>query len=112
MIESVNNSNPLAASALRSQANEQQDRAQAEQAEAAPERSVTAPAGDSVSLSAVSGPPSSERLSTSLQNTDQASQSAARVVNLFQQQPELAATAQGGQVTPEKADAYLKASIG
>lgn len=49
---------------------------------------------------------------TSIQNSEQAQQVAADVVNLFQQQPELAASAQGGRLSAEKADAFLTASIG
>ena len=49
---------------------------------------------------------------TSIQNAQQAEETANRVVELFQTEPELAATAQGGQVTSEKVDAYLSANIG
>ena len=49
---------------------------------------------------------------TSIQNADQASETASRVVSLIQQQPELAATAQGGQVNSAKVDAAIQANIG
>lgn len=49
---------------------------------------------------------------TSIQNTDQAQETASRVASLIQQQPELAVTAQGGQITPEKVDIAIQANIG
>ena len=49
---------------------------------------------------------------TSIQDAQQAEETANRVVELFQNEPELAATAQGGRVTSEKVDAYLSANIG
>lgn len=44
---------------------------------------------------------------TSIQNSQQAREVADRVSSLLQQQPELAATAQGGRVTSEKVNAQL-----
>ncbi len=49
---------------------------------------------------------------TNIQNADQAQETASRVSNLFQQEPQLAVTAQGGQITPEKVDVAIQANIG
>ena len=51
-------------------------------------------------------------LAKRVQDADQAQETASRVVSLFQEQPELAATAQGGRVTSEKVDAYLSQNFG
>ena len=69
-------------------------------------------ASDSVTITsdAVEAPESTTQ--TTIQNADEAQETASRVVSLFQEQPELAATAQGGRVTSEKVDAYLSQNFG
>ncbi len=67
---------------------------------------------DTVTISANAVTETGSTQDTTIQNTQQAEDTANRIVELFQEQPELAATAQGGQVNSEKVDAYLSANIG
>ncbi len=67
---------------------------------------------DSVTIRAESVASEEEASRTTIQNNQEAQEVASRVANLFQQQPELAATAQGGRLTAEKADAFLRVSTG
>ncbi len=49
---------------------------------------------------------------SSISNNQQAQQAVSNVVDLFQQKPELAVTAQGGRLSPEKAEAAVSALVG
>ena len=67
---------------------------------------------DSVTISSEVVESSEGTTQTSIQNAQEAEETASRIVSLFQEQPELAATAQGGRVTSEKVDAYLSQNFG
>ncbi len=112
MVESINNSSSLSSAALQSANISEQEALKRREAEQQDNQEVPSVNQDSVSVTvdAVTAP--EETASTSITNADDAEATANRVVNLFQDQPELAATAQGGNVTSEKVDAYLRASIG
>ena len=112
MIDSVNNSSSLSSAALQSANISEQEAQKQRLTEQEDNQQVQSPNQDSVSISADAVTAPEETASTSITNADEAAATASRVVNLFQNQPELAATAQGGKLTPEKADAYLKASVG
>jgi len=67
---------------------------------------------DSVSIVATETSPQENTSRTTIGNAEQARETANRIVNLLQAKPELAATAQGGQMSAAKADAYLRANLG
>jgi len=54
-------------------------------------------------------PNETEVNASSLDSAEAAQETTSNIVNLFQENPELSVTAQGGQLTAEKADAALKA---
>jgi len=112
MIESVNNSSSLSSAALQSANISEQEAQKQRQVEQEDNQQVQSPNQDSVSITADAVTAPEETARTSITSSDEASATADRVVSLFQQQPELAATAQGGKLTAEKADAYLKAAVG
>ena len=103
----VNNVNSNASAAQLQTNTEQQARRQAETEPQSP----NVVQSDTVTISSAVSE-SQETNSTSIQNAQQAQDTASRIVNLFQQQPDLAATAQGGKMTAEKADAYMRANVG
>jgi len=112
MIDSINNSSSLSSAALQSANIGEQEAQKQRQAEETSNQQVQSPNQDSVSITADAVAAPEATASTSITNADEAAATASRVANLFQSQPELAATAQGGKLTAEKADAYLKASVG
>ena len=105
-INSVSSSNILQNSGINEQENLQQNEVEQQ------ESSQVNASVDTVSISSEPVSASGTTQETSIQNAQQAEETASRVVELFQTEPELAATAQGGQVNSEKVDAYLSANIG
>ena len=105
-INSVSSSNILQNSGINEQENLQQNEFEQQ------ESSLVKTSEDTVSISSEPVSASGTTQETSIQNAQQAEETASRVVELFQTEPELAATAQGGQVNSEKVDAYLSANIG
>ena len=110
MIDPLNNSSTLTPAASQSaNISEQEAQKQREVEQEDNQVQSSDQVSVSVSVDAVTAPEATAN--TSITSADEAAATASRVVNLFQDQPELAATAQGGSLTPEKADAYLKISV-
>lgn len=109
MTEPINNSSSISTAALQS-ANIAEQEAQ-KRREVEEQNNQEAPSSNQVSVSVTVGAvtPPEETADTKITDSEEAEATAANVVSLFQEQPELAATAQGGNVTSEKVDAYLKA---
>lgn len=110
MIDSVNAASQSPAASLQNAAAEQesvQKRTQEEQ------QTVQQTASqDSVTIRSEAPASPEEATRSSIQTAEQAQAVASRVASLFQEQPELSATAQGGQLNAEKADAYLSQNFG
>lgn len=113
MIESVNNSAQAVASSVQNLNAEEKENTQRAVQEQQQTQSVAQSGNqDSVTIRSEVVNNQEDTARTSITDANQARETASRVANLFQQQPELAATAQGGNVTPEKVDAYLTANLG
>lgn len=106
-INSVTSSNVLQNNSVTEQETAQQN--EVEQQETSQQ---VASSEDTVNISSEPVAATGTTQETSIQDAQQAEETANRVVELFQSEPELAATAQGGRVTSEKVDAYLSANIG
>ena len=105
-INSVSSSNILQNSGINEQENLQQNEVEQQ------ESSQVIASEDTVSISSEPVSASGTTQETSIQIAQQAEETASRVVELFLTEPELAATALGGQVNSEIVDAYLSANIG
>ena len=110
MIESVNANNQAATSSLQNPAAEQENVQRRNQDEA--QNAQQNASADSVTISNQVSEAEETPNQTSIQSPEQAQETASRVVGLFQEQPELAASAQGGRVTSEKVDAFLSQNFG
>jgi len=109
-MEPINSSSPVPVSGIQNPVETEQKSVQT-QNESTSSVQQTA-REDSVTISSDSANIQANASSTTIQNADEAKQAASRVVDLFQKNPELAATAQGGKLTPEKADAFLAQNLG
>lgn len=112
MVDPVNTSSQVPPANIQNTAATDQEETVQRQSEEQQQTVQQTVSQDSVTISSETSATEENATATTIQNNEQAQQVASRVVNLFQAQPELAATAQGGQLTAEKADAYLQANIG
>ena len=107
MIDSVNATGQSPTSSLQ---NTTAEREAVQQSNTEEQQSVQQTDSVTISTEVVESPESTTQ--TSIQSAEEAEETASRIASLFQQQPELAATAQGGRVTSEKVDAYLSQNFG
>ena len=110
MVESVNVSVQVPVSSAQSTQNDEKNVQAQKQEENTTSSSVSQSSEDRVTIN-TSFESESDR-TTTIRNAEEAQRVASVVVNLFQESPELAATAQGGNLTAEKADAYISANTG